>query len=60
MRERSAVKVARSVPRRGSLCKGAPLFCVSMHDFLTLVVSPLIVALVTTLVDHWLDDRDGN
>lgn len=38
----------------------APKGGVSMHDFLTLVVSPLIVALVTTLVDHWLDDRDDN
>ncbi|WP_429958418.1 type I toxin-antitoxin system Fst family toxin [Enterococcus sp. AZ196] len=28
-----------------------------MKDFFTLVVVPLFVALVTTLVDHWLDDR---
>ncbi|MBX9039387.1 MULTISPECIES: type I toxin-antitoxin system Fst family toxin [Enterococcus] len=31
-----------------------------MHDFLTLVVAPLIVVLVTKLVDYWLDDRDDN
>ncbi|WP_455357636.1 type I toxin-antitoxin system Fst family toxin [Vagococcus bubulae] len=25
-----------------------------------MVVAPLFVALVTTLVDHWLDHRDDN
>ncbi|WP_438789524.1 type I toxin-antitoxin system Fst family toxin [Enterococcus sp. DIV0756] len=31
-----------------------------MKEIFTLVVAPLLVALVTTLVDHWLDDRDDN
>ncbi|WP_314576119.1 type I toxin-antitoxin system Fst family toxin [Enterococcus gilvus] len=31
-----------------------------MKELFTLVVAPLFVALVTTLVDHWLDDRDNN
>ncbi|MGL9729277.1 type I toxin-antitoxin system Fst family toxin [Enterococcus sp. DIV0756] len=31
-----------------------------MKELLTLVVAPLFVALVTKLVDHWLDDQDDN
>ncbi|WP_438781853.1 type I toxin-antitoxin system Fst family toxin [Enterococcus sp. DIV0187] len=31
-----------------------------MNEFFTLVVAPLFVALVTTLVDHWLSDRGDN
>ncbi|PQG49056.1 type I toxin-antitoxin system Fst family toxin [Enterococcus faecium] len=32
----------------------------SVKEIITLVVAPLFVALVTTLVDHWLDNRDDN
>lgn len=56
MRERSAVKVARSVLRRGNLRKGVPLFCAVMQDLFSFVIAPLFVGLVITLVDHWLDD----
>ncbi|WP_321382985.1 type I toxin-antitoxin system Fst family toxin [uncultured Enterococcus sp.] len=31
-----------------------------MNNFFSLIVAPLIVALVTTLVDHWLSDRDDD
>ncbi|MCA5014520.1 MULTISPECIES: type I toxin-antitoxin system Fst family toxin [unclassified Enterococcus] len=31
-----------------------------MYEILTLIIAPLFVALVTTLVDHWLSDRDDN
>ncbi|WP_348921101.1 type I toxin-antitoxin system Fst family toxin [Enterococcus rotai] len=30
-----------------------------MYEILTLIIAPLFVALVTTLVDHWLSDRDN-
>ena len=33
---------------------------VMLKEIITLVVAPLFVALVTTLVDHWLDNRDDN
>ena len=33
---------------------------VMIKEVITLVVAPLFVALVTTLVDHWLDNRDDN
>ena len=33
---------------------------VMLFEIITLVVAPLFVALVTTLVDHWLDNRDDN
>ncbi|MGC3342060.1 type I toxin-antitoxin system Fst family toxin [Enterococcus faecalis] len=57
MRERSAVKVARSVLRRGNLRKGFPLFCVFMFEkLISLVIAPLLVGLVLLLVDRWLDD----
>ncbi|EAE5953594.1 type I toxin-antitoxin system Fst family toxin [Enterococcus faecalis] len=29
-------------------------------EIITLVVAPLFVALVTILVEHWLDNRDDN
>ncbi|WP_354017328.1 type I toxin-antitoxin system Fst family toxin [Enterococcus rotai] len=32
----------------------------TLNEILTLVIAPLFVALVTTLVDHWLSDRDGD
>ncbi|EIA6623023.1 type I toxin-antitoxin system Fst family toxin [Enterococcus hirae] len=31
-----------------------------LKEIITLVVAPLFVALVTTLVDYWLDHRDDN
>ncbi|WP_254907333.1 MULTISPECIES: type I toxin-antitoxin system Fst family toxin [unclassified Enterococcus] len=31
-----------------------------MNELITLIVAPLFVALMTTLVDHWLSDRDDN
>ncbi|EHQ8840262.1 type I toxin-antitoxin system Fst family toxin [Enterococcus faecalis] len=31
-----------------------------LKEIITLVVVPLFVALVTILVEHWLDNRDDN
>ncbi|WP_148138671.1 type I toxin-antitoxin system Fst family toxin [Lactobacillus johnsonii] len=31
-----------------------------LKDFLTLVVAPILVEIVNSLFDHWLDDRHDN
>ncbi|MDT9622661.1 type I toxin-antitoxin system Fst family toxin [Lactobacillus gasseri] len=31
-----------------------------LKDFLTLVVAPILVEIVKSLFDHWLDDRHHN
>ncbi|WP_154224948.1 type I toxin-antitoxin system Fst family toxin [Enterococcus faecalis] len=31
-----------------------------MLNLITLVIAPLFVALVNTLVSHWLDEKDDN
>ncbi|HJE49257.1 type I toxin-antitoxin system Fst family toxin [Lactobacillus johnsonii] len=31
-----------------------------LKEFLTLVVAPILVEIVKSLFDHWLDDRHNN
>ncbi|MHA7761675.1 type I toxin-antitoxin system Fst family toxin [Enterococcus faecalis] len=61
MRERSAVKVARSVLRRGNLRKEVPLFCVLfVKDLMSLVIAPIFVGLVLEMISRVLDEEDDN
>ncbi|MGX7127854.1 type I toxin-antitoxin system Fst family toxin [Enterococcus wangshanyuanii] len=32
----------------------------NVYEILSLVIAPLFVALVTTIVSHWLDEKDDN
>ncbi|MHA6546664.1 type I toxin-antitoxin system Fst family toxin [Lactobacillus gasseri] len=32
----------------------------SLKEFLTLVVAPILVGMVKSLFDHWLDDQRNN
>ncbi|MGF1918589.1 type I toxin-antitoxin system Fst family toxin [Enterococcus faecalis] len=59
MRERSAVKVARSVLRRGNLCKEVPLFCVVMLiQIMTLFIAPVLSGIAIELFSYWLEKKD--